>query len=121
MAASRRPPREPMPGPIEWLRENLFSTWGNAALTVLALIILWWTVVPFVEWSFINAAWTGDNRDACLAHMEGACWPFIAERFGQIIYGFYDLAERWRVDIAFAMLAAGLLWLTLPGLPSKWA
>lgn len=117
--SDRRPPRIPMPGPIEWLRENLFSSWGNAGLTVLALLILYWTIVPFVEWAFVNAAWTGTNRDACLAYENGACWPFVTERLGQFMYGFYDVAERWRVDIALIVLAIGILWLTLPGTPGR--
>jgi general L-amino acid transport system permease protein len=108
-----------MPGPIEWVRENLFSSWGNGALTILALAVVWWTVVPFFQWAVIDAAWSGTTREACLAH-EGACWPFIGQRIEQILYGFYDVAERWRVDIAFLLLAAGLLWLTLPGMPAKW-
>ena len=115
----RRPPRVPMPGPIEWLRENLFSSWGNAALMLGAALILYWTVVPFVEWAFVNAVWAGRDREACLPHENGACWPFVIERLGQFVYGFYDVAERWRVDIAFIVLALGLLWLTLPGMPAR--
>ncbi len=116
---SRLPPRVILPGPIEWLRENLFSSWGNSALTLLALAFLYWTVVPFVQWALIDAVWTGTGRDACLPHPDGACWPFITARIGQIIYGFYDVAERWRVDFALMGLAFGLLWVTLPGMPAK--
>jgi general L-amino acid transport system permease protein len=119
--AARKPPHVEMPGPVEWLRENLFSSWGNAALTIVAALAVWWTVVPLVQWAFIDAAWTGTDREACLPHPNGACWPFIGERLGQIVYGFYDIGERWRVDIAFAALTAGLLWLTVPGLPGKGA
>jgi general L-amino acid transport system permease protein len=116
---SRPPPRAPLPGPVEWLRENLFSSWGNSVLTLLALFALYWTVVPFVRWALIDAAWTGTGRDDCLAFESGACWPFVSERIGQIIYGFYDVAERWRVDLTLIGLALGILWLTLPGLPAK--
>ena len=120
-APARRPPRVIMPGPIEWARENLFSTPLNAALTIVAAFLVWWIAVPFVEWAFVNAAWTGTSRDDCLPHENGACWPFIIERFGQILYGFYDTPERWRVDIAFLLLALGLFWLTFPRLPAKWS
>jgi general L-amino acid transport system permease protein len=116
---ARKPPHVVLPGPVQWLHENLFSSWGNAALTIFAALVVWWTVVPLVQWAFIDAAWVGTNREACLPHENGACWPFISERIGQIIYGFYDTAERWRVDIAFAMLAVALMWLMLPGLPGK--
>jgi general L-amino acid transport system permease protein len=114
----RKPPRVIMPGPIEWLRENLFSSWGNAALTLVALGAIYWTVVPFVTWAFVDAAWTGAGRDDCLPY-DGACWPFITARIGQIVYGFYDVGQRWRVDITLIGLAAGLVWLTLPRVPGK--
>src|SRR5262245_25261456 len=102
MTPARRPPREPMPGPIEWVRENLFSSWGNGLLTLLAVFVIWWTVVPLFQWAVIDATWVGTDREACLAH-DGACWPFVMQRFEQIIYGFYDMTERWRVDIVFLL------------------
>ncbi|MFM9865872.1 MAG: amino acid ABC transporter permease, partial [Micropepsaceae bacterium] len=117
--SQRRPSRLPMPGPIEWLRENLFSTPLNALLTVLALFLIYWIVVPFVQWAVIDAAWSGTTREACLPYENGACWPFIGQRIEQFIYGFYDVASRWRVDLTLAGLGAGLLWLTLPGMPAK--
>lgn len=116
---ARKPPHVVMPGPVEWLRENLFSSWGNAALTIFAVAAVWWTVVPMLRWAFIDAAWVGTDREACLPFENGACWPFIGERIGQIIYGSYDLAERWRVDLAFGLLAAGLGWVMIPALPGK--
>ncbi len=116
---ARKPPHVVMPGPIEWLRENLFSSWGNGALTISAGLVAWWTIVPLVQWAFIDAAWVGTDREACLPYANGACWPFITQRIGQIVYGSYDAAERWRVDIAFAILAGALVWLTVPGLPAK--
>jgi len=61
----------------------------------------------------------GDTRDACLAESAGACWPFISNRIGQILYGFYDPGQRWRPDLTFFLLAAGVLWLTLPNMPRK--
>src|SRR5262245_26323646 len=107
MAPARLPPHARMPGPIHWLRENLFSSWLNAALTIAAVALILWIVVPFFQWTVLDATWQGADREACLAH-NGACWPFIAQRAGQIVYGFYDVAERWRVDIALILLAAGL-------------
>ncbi len=117
--SQRRPPRVVMPGPVEWLRENLFSTPFNSVLTLVALFLIYWIVVPFVQWAFVDAAWAGTTRDACLERENGACWPFIIQRVDQFIYGFYDVAERWRVDIVLGALAAGLLWLTLPRMPAK--
>ena len=41
----------------------------------------------------------------------GACWAFVRDRFAYFIYGSYPIPERWRVDVFFAMLAVGIVWL----------
>ena len=41
----------------------------------------------------------------------GACWPFVWDRFAYFVYGSYPIPDRWRVDIFFAMLAVGVVWL----------
>ena len=51
--------------------------------------------------------------------MVGACWPFIQAKFSQFIYGFYPEAERWRVDLTFALAGLLLLPLLIPRLPAK--
>jgi general L-amino acid transport system permease protein len=59
--------------------------------------------------------WTGSDRDACrevVQHREiGACWPFVWERWSYFVYGSYPIPQRWRVDVFFTMLAAGVVWL----------
>jgi general L-amino acid transport system permease protein len=113
--------QEPLPPPVTargaigWIRANLFSTPTNIALTILCLLLLAWMVPPFVRFMLIDAVWTGVDREACLVTPEhpeiGACWAFVGERLNFFIYGFYPVAERWRVDIFFAMLAFGIVWL----------
>jgi general L-amino acid transport system permease protein len=47
----------------------------------------------------------------------GACWAFVREWFSFFIYGPYPVAQRWRVDVFFGLLAFGigwLLWLDAP-------
>lgn len=77
----------------------------NAALTLLTLALIAWLVPDLVQWSLIDAVWHGDSARACEGH-DAACWIFIRQRFGQILYGPYPAAQRWRVDIV-ALLAAG--------------
>ena len=107
-------------GPIGWLRANLFSSPFNAILTVAVVTFLAWAVPPLVRFLFIDATWSGADREACLAgpHGEaGACWAFVRDRLSYFIYGSYPIASRWRVDLFFAMLAFGigwLLWLDAP-------
>src|SRR6266704_3684679 len=104
-----------MTGPIGWLRANLFSTPLNAALTILSILLVAWIVPPFVRFLVIDATWVGVDREACVASdarpMVGACWPFVRERFAYFIYGSFPIAQRWRVDIFFALLAVGVVWL----------
>jgi general L-amino acid transport system permease protein len=49
----------------------------------------------------------------------GACWAFVKAKLGQFIYGRYPPAERWRVDLVFFLLAAGLVPLAIPKVPYK--
>src|SRR5262245_56403829 len=104
-----------MTGPIGWLRTNLFSTPLNTALTLFALLLIAWVVPPFAKFLVLDATWTGVDRGACLASATrpeaGVCWPFVSERFAYFMYGSYPLAQRWRVDVFFVLLAVGVVWL----------
>ncbi len=116
--AYRAPPDRPW-GPLvlDWLRENLFSSIWNTLLTVLAVAFICLVVPPILDWTIFDAVWSGTGRDD-----KGACWPFIAARRDQIIYGQYTASERWRVDIVYLLGALGLAWLLIPRLPGKmWA
>jgi general L-amino acid transport system permease protein len=43
----------------------------------------------------------------------------VKERLAYFVYGSYPLSERWRVDIFFAMLAIGVLWLLRLSAPRR--
>jgi len=107
-------------GFIGWLRANLFSSWLNTALTLLTAALIVWLVPPIVRFLFIDAVWSGADREACLAtgmQEAGACWAFVHERLSYFIYGSYPVAERWRVNLFFALFAFGsawMLWLDAP-------
>ena len=109
------PPPVAMTGAIGWMRANLFSTWLNVALTVISILLLLWLVPPLIRFLFIDAVWTGNNRDVCILTPErpvvGACWAFITDRINFFIYGPYPIAQRWRVDVFFALLAVGITWM----------
>jgi general L-amino acid transport system permease protein len=118
---------EPLPppmlvrGPIAWARQNLFSSIPNTILTLVVLYLLYLIVPPTVRFLLIDAVWTGADRAACredmTGHPVGACWAFVVDRISYFTYGAYPVAQRWRVDVWFAMLALGvgwLLWLKAP-------
>ena len=114
--AQRLPPLPAARGGIAgWLRANLFSSWGNTALTLVCILLILWVVPPLLRFLLIDAVWSGSDRQACLASPEnpepGACWAFVRIWFSYFVYGFYPLGLRWRVDLFFLALAFGLVWL----------
>ena len=110
-------------GFVGFLRTRLFNSPTNILLTIISILLLWFTVIPAVKFLLVDAVWTGKDRTACLpeaaGHMVGACWPFVQAKFSQFIYGFYPESERWRVDLTFFLAALLLLPLLIPRLPAK--
>jgi general L-amino acid transport system permease protein len=109
------PPPNLARGPIAWVRENLFSGPFNTVLTLAVLYLLYVIIPPIVDFLFINAVFTGSDRDACRAetagHPVGACWAFVIDKINYFVYGSYPGSERWRVDGFFILLAIGVVWL----------
>jgi general L-amino acid transport system permease protein len=118
-----QPPPTKMTGALGWLRDNLLSTPFNIALTILIVLPLAWAIPELVKFLFLDAVWSGTDRDACLESIQhreiGACWPFVWERLPYFIYGSYPISERWRVDVFFAMLAVGIVWLLWLNAPRR--
>ena len=118
-----RPPPAAMTGVLGWLREKLFSTRFNIALTILIGLLFAWVIPELLKFLLIDAVWSGTDRDACLESVQhreiGACWPFVWERLPYFIYGSYPISERWRVDVFFVMLAIGIVWLLWLNAPRR--
>jgi general L-amino acid transport system permease protein len=110
-------------GFVGFVRTRLFNSPTNILLTLVSILLLWFTIIPVVRFLLIDAVWSGKDRTACLAenvgHSVGACWPFVQAKFSQFIYGFYPEAERWRVNLTFFFAAILLLPLLIPPLPAK--
>jgi general L-amino acid transport system permease protein len=110
-------------GFVGFLRTRLFNSPTNILLTVVSVLLLWFTVIPALRFVLIDAVWTGADRNACLAenagHAVGACWPYVQAKFSQFIFGFYPESERWRVNLTFIPAALLLLPLLIPRLPAK--
>src|SRR4051794_24690919 len=120
---AERPAPVKTTGFIGFLRTRLFNSPTNILLTIVGVLLLWFTVIPALKFLLVDAVWTGKDRTACLAenagHVVGACWPFIQAKFTQFIYGFYPEQERWRVNLTFILAAILLLPLLIPRLPAK--
>ncbi|MDX1688278.1 MAG: amino acid ABC transporter permease [Candidatus Promineifilaceae bacterium] len=81
-------------GPIKWVRKNLFNTWYNTLLTLLALWLLWRFVPAFVEWVLASN------------------WDPILSRPVLYFVGQYPAAELWRIGVIVALVSLnfGLSW-----------
>ncbi len=106
-------------GFVHWLKSNLFSSPLNIIMTLLGMILIYKIVPPAIQWAFIDATWVADTREECLGEGKGACWAYIGNRFGQIMYGFYPPAEYWRPNLAGILLIALTIPLFIEKMPKK--
>jgi len=102
---------------LAWARRRLFPTPFDAVLNLAIAALFAWILTLVLPWAVFDATWSGDSRADCEGN--GACWAFVVNRFGQFIYGFYPPDERWRVNLAIALLALGLAALLIRGVPGK--
>ena len=116
--AAARGRRRAARGRRRLVRENLFSSTTNTILTLLACGSPTRCRGGFA-WAFLDATWDGEDGGACSREGAGACWPFVAAKFGQFMYGRYPDAERWRVNLTYALAMAGLVPLMVPRIPGK--
>ena len=107
------PPPPGTVGVVGWLKNNLFSSLSNSILTLLSLYLLYLLIDGGLSWFVVDAVVNANDKPVCRKIADGACWAVIVKRFDQFIYGFYPLAERWRIDVSFCLLfvaAAPLLY-----------
>ncbi len=112
-----QPPPPNTTGAVGWLRENLFSSPLNAALTIASLAIVGALLPGLLDWAVVKSVWNANSLDECRTMIaarfgegqSGACWAVIRERFGQMIYGFYPPELRWRPNLAFIFLVIALI------------
>jgi general L-amino acid transport system permease protein len=88
-----RPPAPP--GPIRWLQKNLFSTWYNALLTILASAFLFFVLRGALRWIFFVANWAPVTNSLKL-----------------FAVGQYPPEELWRVGTIVCVISFlfGLSW-----------
>ncbi len=80
-----RPPQPP--GPVKWMRDNLFNSWFNSILTVVLLPVVFFASVNVILWVFTEADWR------------------VVTQF-PILYavGQYPRDELWRVGIGLSAI-----------------
>ena len=100
---------------MAWIRANLFSSPGNALLTVAIVALLAWALPPALDWLFFEAVWGRAPAAACDAvRGEGACWAVVAEKFRFMLFGFYPYELQWRPALVIVVLCALLVVSAIP-------
>ncbi len=111
------PPPVSDSGAMGWLRQNLFSSWANAILTIVAIGFLLWIVPGMIDWAILKSVWHASSLTECREIIKaefgdgatGACWAVIRERYNQILYGFYPDDLRWRPNVAMLLLVVAVM------------
>jgi general L-amino acid transport system permease protein len=113
---------------LGWARRNLFASIKDSILTIVVGIVIVWFVLSTVDFLFLKAVWSGENRTACATIAQGgvqpdgwsgACWAYVGDWFTQFMVGSYPRDQLWR-PILIAVLFVGLLVpFLMPSAPRK--
>ena len=87
-----------------WLVRNLFSSWVNTLLTIIALIFIYQVGSFCLNWAIFEADFRYNfqgelitDRGFCSKNIMpgeyGACWAIIYARWDQFMYGLYPVEE----------------------------
>jgi general L-amino acid transport system permease protein len=87
------PPPITVVGPVAWLRQNLFSGWGNSLTTVLVGAALVWLLLQIGQWALTEARWS-----------------VITNNLRLFLIGQFPADQAWRVwlNLAIISVLAGL-------------
>jgi len=119
-------PQQPAPtrvaGPVKWLQENLFATWQNALLTVVAGYVIFLALNATLPWIW-GGLWTTSSLRACREILQGqsaACFSVLTERWHQLLFGFkYPAEYYWRPTLALVLMFFALAPVLFFDLPRK--
>lgn len=108
-------PRMPVAGQHRWATrlKPFVGTPLNAALTTVFLAGFAAMLPGVIRWALLDAAFLPAEPATCQA-AAGACWSFVIAKSGQILFGIYPPAERWRPMLVCATIIALLGYSVLP-------
>ena len=61
----------------KWMRDNLFSSVWNGALTIACLAVLYAVVPGLLDWLWLDAVVDASHRTECRDAGSGACWAVV--------------------------------------------
>ncbi|MEM9733905.1 MAG: amino acid ABC transporter permease [Pseudomonadota bacterium] len=121
--ADRDLPALPAPlntkGPVAWVKQNLFSNWRDAALTIIFGVLVVYGIAQLLPWLAFNSIFFADNIRECREIDSGACFAVVTSRFNQLIYGFYPSEEYWRPNLTFILMFVAFAPVLHDNLPRK--
>ena len=114
MMAAQKPPGL-QTGVVRWVRDNLFSSWLNIVLSLLAFYAVYSILATIGPW-FYRSVWTGSSLTECRATLaatygegtSGACFAVIRERWLMILFGFYPPELYWRPILTTVLMLVAL-------------
>lgn len=120
------PPPKSQGGIWLWLRENMFSSVLNVALTVLGVAAVAYLVSLVVPW-LSRSVWDANTFAECRQIIverfgegkTGACWALIRDRWQQYLFGFYPRGLYWRPVLAFVLLIVAMAPVLFDRVPRK--
>ncbi|SLN71098.1 Inner membrane amino-acid ABC transporter permease protein YhdY [Roseovarius albus] len=109
-------------GIVKWMRDNLFSSWFNSLLTLVAIYFVIKIVTGAFPW-FANGVWVSNSLAECreiLQGKTGGCFAVLTERWHQLLFGFkYPDDQYWRPTLAFILLFVAVSPVLFIALPRK--
>lgn len=89
-------------------RARLAPTPGQAAVSLVLLVLLGWAAARFLDWAVLVPLRTGGGTPAACAAGDGpgACWAVIGAQWRLILFGLYPAASVWRAAAASGLLLA---------------
>ena len=87
------PPKAP--GPLLWIRQNLFNNWSNSILTIILILGGYFLISGIIRWVFTSADWRPVIN-----------FPIL------YMVGQYPRDELWRIGLSTALISLmfGLSW-----------
>jgi len=125
MLAESAPPVTEI-GVVRWVRENLFSSWMNAILTVISIYVVYWILSHVGPW-LLGGIWDAGSlsecreiRDKTVGSDHGvACFAVISARWHQLLFGYYPSELYWRPILALIIFLVGLIPVLFAGASRK--
>ncbi|WP_020610996.1 amino acid ABC transporter permease [Sediminispirochaeta bajacaliforniensis] len=92
---------------LKAIKRDYFNSPFNIVLSLVILYLAARLGIWLIQWAFINAVWSGENREVAVKN--GSTWAFIRAKLRFFIFGFYPKEQIWRIIITFLIMALSFI------------